>query len=266
MFISNILNMKHELVHVYLPPDANSVLACLEQCFSSTNAVNLIVCTKAPMPSYLTLDEARVHVKSGFSIVPWLSTDEGRDPDIVLAGCGNETSVEVAEAAKLLRRDLPHLRIRVVNIVDVTLLDLVRAQQRGVVDKFDEIFTSNKPALINWHGYPSAIRQLLFSRANETQREILVLGYREEGTTTTPFKMLTLNHVDRFSVACEAIRLSQLKAPEIQSFYQSLLIAHDEYIVANGTDPEWLTDVPRFKPHAQQGAEEQEVERATNVA
>jgi xylulose-5-phosphate/fructose-6-phosphate phosphoketolase len=273
MFISNLLNMKHALIHVYLPPDANSVLACLEQCFTSKNAVNLIVCTKAPMPSYLTLDEARVHVKSGFSVVPWLSTDEGREPDIVLCGCGNETSVEVAEAAKLLRRDLPHLRVRVVNVVDVTMLDLARSQQCAVVDKFYEVFTADKPVIINWHGYPSAMRQLLFSRANETNRDMLILGYREEGTTTTPFKMLSLNHVDRFSVACEAIRLSGVKAPELAAFYQSLLSAHDEYILAYAKDPEWLNDVPRFKPHAMQqqqqaGAvqKEQQQEKASNIA
>lgn len=270
MFLSNLLNMKHDLIHVYLPPDANSVLACLEQCFTSKNALNLIVCTKAPMPSYLTLDEARLHVKAGYSVVPWLSTDEGREPDIILAGCGNETSVEVAEAAKLLRRDLPQLRVRVVNIVDVTMLDLVRTQQRGLCDKFVEVFSSDKPVIINWHGYPSAIRQLLFSRAFETHREILVLGYREEGTTTTPFKMLTLNHVDRFSVACEAIRISQVKAPELQTFYQSMLAAHDEFIVAYGKDPEWLSDIPRFKPRAVQAQMERKAseanEKASNVA
>jgi len=255
MFLSNLLNMKHDLVHVYLPPDANSVLACLEHCMQSRAAVNLIVCTKAPMNSYLTLDEARQHVKVGFSIVPWLSSNEGKEPDIVLAGCGNETSAEVTEAAKLLRRDLPTLRVRVVNIVDVMKLDLLRTTNAGEQDNFCHIFTKDKPVIINWHGYPSAIRQLLFSRANESRREILVLGYREEGTTTTPFKMLTLNHVDRFTIACAAVRLScHSNVDDLVAFYQHLLAQHDEYILAEGKDPTWLQDIPEFKPPTERTA------------
>jgi len=251
MFINNLLNMKSELVRIYFPPDANTFLCVMNKCLTSPQGINLVVSTKAPSPLWLTIDEAVEHCREGVGIWKWLSTDEGRDPDLVVVGCGNETNVEAVAAVHLLKRDFPNLRIRFVNVIDLMRLDLLRQQNNPcalTVSEFENIFTTDKPVVFNFHGYPSAIYQLLFGRT-KTKR-FKVLGYIEEGTTTTPFAMLTTNRASRFHVAMEGLKLLQKCGgldeasvnPAIAD-YETQVRNHATYIHCHGRDPDYLSHI-----------------------
>jgi xylulose-5-phosphate/fructose-6-phosphate phosphoketolase len=251
MFINNLLNMKSELVRIYFPPDANTFLCVMNKCLTTPQGINLVVSTKAPSPLWLTIEEAVEHCREGVGIWKWLSTDEGRDPDLVVAGCGNETNVEAVAAVHLLKRDFPNLRIRFVNVIDLMRLDLQRQQSNPCalsVSEFENIFTADKPVVFNFHGYPSAIHQLLFGRT-KTKR-FKVLGYIEEGTTTTPFAMLTTNRASRFHVAMEGLKLLQKCGsldeatvnPAVAD-YETQVRNHATYIHCHGRDPDYLSHI-----------------------
>lgn len=241
--------MKSHLVRVYLPPDANCLVATINHCLKGKNYANLIVSSKLPQPVWLSMDEAILHVRVGCGIWKWASTDEGLNPDVVLVGCGNEITTEVIAAAMLLREHCPLMRVRVVNVTDLLVFDSQRQHPRYLNDaNFDATFTKDKPVVFNFHGYPSAVKQLLHGRPKTDRFEIL--GYIEEGSTTTPFYMLSCNHVSRYDVCIKAIEKVMVNNPMIAldgpmkiAYFQHKLREHKEYILEHGADPQELENV-----------------------
>jgi xylulose-5-phosphate/fructose-6-phosphate phosphoketolase len=248
-FINTLLNKKAEIARIYLPPDANCLLTTMDQCLRSQNVINLIIAEKRAYPQWLSLDEAATHCRAGASVWKWASTDEGVDPDVVLVGIGDNPTLEVMAAAHILRTEIPELRVRVVNVVDLFVLAPPAEHPHGAdQDIFDGLFTKHRPVIVNFHGYPSAIRQLLFGRANVERFHIN--GYREEGTTTTPFDMQVRNRTDRYHLIMQAIRLAANSAHNqriavqmntLLCHYRSILENHREFILQHGKDPDEIT-------------------------
>jgi xylulose-5-phosphate/fructose-6-phosphate phosphoketolase len=203
-FIDHVVNKKAEIVRVYLPPDANCLLSVADHCLRSRHYVNVIVAGKQPALDYLTMDEAVAHCARGIGIWPWASSDDGAEPDVVLGCAGDVPTLETVAAAALLREHLPDLRIRVVNVVDLMRLQDEREHPHGLPDaQFDALFTRDKPVIFAYHGYPWLIHRLTYRRVNH--HNIHVRGYKEEGTTTTPFDMVMLNDLDRFHLVIDVI-------------------------------------------------------------
>jgi xylulose-5-phosphate/fructose-6-phosphate phosphoketolase len=203
-FIDHVVNKKAEIVRVYLPPDANCLLSVADHCLRSRDYVNVIVAGKQPALNYLTIDEAITHCTRGIGIWEWASNDTGDEPDVVLGCAGDIPTLETLAAASILRQRIPDLRIRVVNVVDLMRLQPDREHPHGLSDReFDALFTSSKPVIFAYHGYPTLIHRLTYRRTNH--ENIHVRGYKEEGTTTTPFDMVMLNDLDRFRLAIDAI-------------------------------------------------------------
>jgi xylulose-5-phosphate/fructose-6-phosphate phosphoketolase len=274
-FINTLLNKKSNMIRIYFPPDANSLIATMEHVLHSRNYINLVVASKQETAQWLTMEEAVAHCRSGASVWHWCSTDEGKDPDVVLCGIGCETMYEVVAAAAMLRKDFPALRIRVVNVTDLLILDSDRQHQHRLSSQvFNSLFTHHKPVIINFHGYPSAVKQLLFGRGASTNQKIamptmghgpatgapiiesgrfFINGYIEEGTTTTPFKMLVANRCSRFHLAMQAIMLSSSNenvapwAIEKMSHFEYILKKHEQHITDHGADPEGLYDKEQFE-------------------
>jgi len=202
-FIDHVINKKAEVVRVYLPPDANTLLSVADHCLRSRDYVNVIIAGKQPALTYLTMDEAVAHCTRGLGIWPWASSDDG-EPDVVLACSGDIPTLETLAAADLLRTHLPDLKVRVVNVVDLMRLQPDSEHPHGMSDRdFDGLFTTDKPVIFAFHGYPTLIHRLTYRRANH--RNIHVRGYKEEGTTTTPFDMVMLNDLDRFHLVMDVI-------------------------------------------------------------
>jgi len=202
-FIDHVVNKKAEIIRVYLPPDANTLLSVADHCLRSRHYVNVIIAGKQPALDYLSMEEAILHCTRGIGIWEWASNDEG-DPDIVLACCGDVPTLETLAAADLLRRELPKLKTRVVNVVDLMRLQPESEHPHGLSDKdFDTLFTADRPVVFAFHGYPWLIHRLTYRRTNH--RNIHVRGYKEEGTTTTPFDMVMLNDLDRFHLVMDVI-------------------------------------------------------------
>ncbi len=237
-FLDHVVNKKAEVIRVYLPPDANCLLSVTDHCLRSRNYVNVIVAGKQPALQWLTMDEAVKHCTLGVGIWGWASNDRGGEPDVVMACCGDVPTLETLAAVKLLRENLPEIKVRVVNVVNLMKLQPTSEHPHGLPDRdFDAIFTKDKPIIFAFHGYPSLIHRLTYRRTNH--RNLHVRGYNEEGTTTTPFDMTVLNHLDRFHL-CEAVidRLPQLGATA-DYFKQSIdekLIEHQQYIRRHGDD------------------------------
>jgi xylulose-5-phosphate/fructose-6-phosphate phosphoketolase len=203
-FIDHVVNKKAEIVRVYLPPDANCLLSVADHCLRSRHYVNVIVAGKQPALNYLTMDEAVVHCTRGIGIWDWASSDERGEPDVVLACCGDVPTLETLAAAAILRDRLPELKVRVVNVVDLMRLQPDTEHPHGLSDmEFDALFTTNRPVLFAYHGYPWLIHRLTYRRTNH--RNLHVRGYKEEGTTTTPFDMVMLNDLDRFHLVMDVI-------------------------------------------------------------
>jgi xylulose-5-phosphate/fructose-6-phosphate phosphoketolase len=203
-FIDHVVNKKAEVIRVYLPPDANTLLSVADHCLRSRNYVNVIVAGKQPALNYLAIEDAIVHCTRGVGIWDWASNDEGSEPDVVLACCGDIPTLETLAAAALLREHLPELKVRVVNVVDLMRLQEHTEHPHGMTDaEFDSLFTHAKPVVFAYHGYPWLIHRLTYRRTNHDN--IHVRGYKEEGTTTTPFDMVMLNDVDRFHLVIDAI-------------------------------------------------------------
>ena len=246
-FINSILNKKKGLLRVYLPPDANCLVSTMDHVLRGVNYVNLVIANKAPMPLWLTMDEAIAHCRAGASIWPWASTDEGLDPDVVLVGIGDVVTVEVMAAADILRRELPELRVRVVNVTDLLILERNTEHPHGLDDgMFAALFTADRPVVINFHGYPSAVAQLLYGRG--TGGRFTINGYREEGTTTTPFDMLVRNGASRYHLIQQAIRAAAprnprvaIRASERVSHYEYVLREFGDRIRETGDDPDEIT-------------------------
>ncbi len=247
-FINILLNNKANITRIYLPPDANCLISTFDHCLESRGYVNLVVASKHEMPQWLSMDEAIAHCRAGGSVWRFASTDEGVNPDVVLVGIGDVPHLEVMAAAQILRQELPELRIRVVNVTDLLILEKDSDHPHGLDDDmFEALFTSDRPVIVNFHGYPSAVKQLIFNRKRVDRFRIH--GYREEGTTTTPFDMNVRNRTSRFHLIMQAIRLAApnnpsvaAKASELVSHYEYILQAHREYIQKNGEDPKEITD------------------------
>jgi xylulose-5-phosphate/fructose-6-phosphate phosphoketolase len=203
-FIDHVVNKKAEVIRVYLPPDANTLLSVADHCLRSRNYVNVVVAGKQPALTYLSMDEAIVHCTRGLGIWEWASTDAGDDPDVVLGCCGDVPTLEVLAAAAILREQLPDLRVRVVNVVDLMRLQPDSEHPHGLSDvDFDSLFTTDRPIVFAYHGYPTLLHRLTYRRTNHGN--LHVRGYKEEGTTTTPFDMVMLNDLDRFHLVKDVV-------------------------------------------------------------
>ncbi|PWR06357.1 phosphoketolase [Micromonospora acroterricola] len=203
-FIDHVVNKKAEVVRVYLPPDANTLLATMDHCLRSRHYINVVVAGKQPAPNWMTMTEAIQHTRRGLGIWEWASSDGGSEPDVVLACCGDVPTLETLAAAELLRQHLPDLRVRLVNVVDLMRLQPATEHPHGLPDnEFDTIFTANRPIIFAYHGYPWLIHRLTYRRTNH--ENLHVRGYKEEGTTTTPFDMVMLNDLDRFHLVIDVI-------------------------------------------------------------
>jgi xylulose-5-phosphate/fructose-6-phosphate phosphoketolase len=237
-FIDHVANKKAEVIRVYLPPDANCLLSVADHCLRSRHYVNVIIAGKHPAPQWLDIEAAVRHCTTGISIWEWASSDRGGDPDVVMACAGDVPTVETLAAVALLRRYFPHLRVRVVNVVDLMKLQPCSEHPHGLSDAdFDALFTRDRPIIFAFHGYPWLIHRLTYRRTNHDN--LHVRGYKEEGTITTPFDMTVLNELDRFHLVCDTIdRLPQLQssAGHVKQAMHDKLIEHREYIVRYGED------------------------------
>ncbi len=237
-FIDHVVNKKAEVVRVYLPPDANCLLSVTDHCLRSRNYINVVVAGKQPAPVWLTMDEAIKHCTAGVSIWDWASSDRGSEPDVVMACCGDVPTLETLAAVDLIRQHLPELKVRVINVVNLMKLQPRSEHPRGLSDQdFDTLFTKDKPIVFAFHGYPWLIHRLTYRRTNH--RNLHVRGYKEEGTTTTPFDMVVLNEMDRFHLVQDVIdRLPQLgsRAAHTKQAIRNALIEHRQYINERGED------------------------------
>jgi xylulose-5-phosphate/fructose-6-phosphate phosphoketolase len=203
-FIDHIVNKKAEVVRVYLPPDTNTLLSTMDHCLRSRHYINVVIAGKQPEPSWLTMAEADLHCRRGLGIWDWASTDQGAVPDVVLACAGDVPTMEALAAAGILRRRLPELKVRFVNVVDLMRLQPDTEHPHGLSDReFDTVFTTDRPVIFAYHGYPSLIHRLTYRRTGHA--EMHVRGYKEEGTTTTPFDMVMLNDLDRYRLVIDVI-------------------------------------------------------------
>jgi len=242
-FIDHVVNKKAEVVRVYLPPDANCLLYVTDMCLRSRNQVNVIVAGKQPAPQWLTMDQAVKHCTAGIGIWEWASNDRGGEPDVVMACCGDVPTLETLAAVDLLRKHSPNLKIRVINVVDLMTLQPRSEHPHGLSDHdFDTLFTKNKPIIFAFHGYPWLIHRLTYRRTNHNN--LHVRGYKEEGTTTTPFDMCVVNDLDRFHLAQDVIdRVPQLgeRAAYAKQAIRDKLIEHKQYIAQHGDDMPEIT-------------------------
>ena len=237
-FIDHVMNKKAEVVRIYLPPDANCLLSVTDHCLKSRNYVNVVVAGKQPAPQWLTMDQAVKHCEAGLGVWPWASNDRGGEPDVVMACCGDVPTLETLAAVKLLREHAPELKIRVVNVVDVMTLQPPSEHPHGLPDRdFDALFTVDKPIIFAFHGYPWLIHRLTYRRTGHDN--IHVRGYKEEGTTTTPFDMCVINDLDRFHLVGDVIdRVPKLgeRAAYAKQEIRDKLIDHRQYICRYGDD------------------------------
>jgi xylulose-5-phosphate/fructose-6-phosphate phosphoketolase len=237
-FIDHVVNKKAEIIRVYLPPDANTLLSVMDHCLRSRHYVNVVVAGKQPALDWLSMDEAVVHCTRGIGTWEWASSDGGEEPDVVLACAGDVPTLEVLSAAALLREHLPDLRVRVINVVDLMRLQSEGEHPHGLSDhEFDALFTADRPVIFAYHGYPWLIHRLTYRRTNH--HNIHVRGYKEEGTTTTPFDMVMLNDMDRFHLVIDVIdRVPRLgsRAAHLRQRMVDTRLRHRAYTREHGDD------------------------------
>lgn len=237
-FIDHVVNKKADVIRVFLPPDANSLLYVTDWCLRSRNLVNVIVAGKQPQLQWLDRDAAIKHCSAGIGIWSWASNDQGTEPDVVMACAGDVPTIETLAAVSILREHLPDLKIRVVNVVDLMTLQPKEEHPHGLSDRnFDSLFTTDKPVIFAYHGYPWLIHRLTYRRTNHDN--LHVRGYKEEGTTTTPFDMAVRNDIDRFHLAGDVIdRVPSLgsSAAYVKQFLRDQRIEHRQYINEHGED------------------------------
>jgi xylulose-5-phosphate/fructose-6-phosphate phosphoketolase len=243
-FIDHVVNKKAEIIRVYLPPDANCLLAVADHCLRSRHYVNVIVAGKQPALDYLSMDEAIAHCARGIGAWEWASSDDGENPDVVLGCAGDVPTLETVAAAALVREHLPELKLRVVNVVDLMRLEQPTEHPHGIPDaEYDALFTTDKPVIFAYHGYPSLIHRLTYKRHGHDH--LHVRGYREEGTTTTPFDMLMLNDIDRFHLVMDVIdRVPGLgsRAANVRELMVDERLRHRQYTREVGADMPDVTD------------------------
>ncbi len=244
-FIDHLVNKKADVVRIYLPPDANSLLSVADHCLRSRSYINLIVAGKQPAPQWMTIDEAVAHCTTGLGIWPWASYDEG-NPEVVIACCGDVPTMEALAAVSILHERVPNLRVRVVNVVDLMALQPQSEHPHGLPDdEYDQIFPPGVPTIFAFHGYPWLIHRLTYRRHNHAN--LHVRGYKEEGTTTTPFDMCVLNNIDRFQLSLDAIRRVPRLAGEVDAaerWYSEQIQRHRLYVAENGDD---LPDIKNWR-------------------
>jgi xylulose-5-phosphate/fructose-6-phosphate phosphoketolase len=237
-FIDHVMNKKAEIIRVYLPPDANTLLSVTDHCLRSRHYINVIVAGKQPAPQWLDMDAAIKHCTAGLGIWPWASNDPGGEPDVVMACAGDIPTLETLAAVEMLRQQVPDLKVRVINIVDLMTLQPNTEHPHGLSDRdFDALFTTDKPIIFAYHGYPWLIHRLTYRRTNH--KNLHVRGYKEEGTTTTPFDMVVLNDLDRFHLVGDVIdRVPGLgvRAAYVKQALRDKLIDHKSYIHKYGQD------------------------------
>jgi xylulose-5-phosphate/fructose-6-phosphate phosphoketolase len=239
-FIDHVVNKKAEVVPVYLPPDANCLLSVADHCLRSRNYVNVIVAGKQPAPTWLAIDDAVLHCARGVGIWEWASTDDAGRPDVVLTCAGDVPTLETLAAADLLRRHLPGLAVRVVNVVDLMRLQPDREHPHGLPDwEYDTVFPPDVPVVFAYHGYPWLIHRLAYRRANHPH--LHVRGYKEEGTTTTPFDMVMLNDLDRFHLVMDVIDRVPGLGPQAATVRQAMA---DQRFAARAWTREHGEDIP----------------------
>jgi xylulose-5-phosphate/fructose-6-phosphate phosphoketolase len=249
-FIDHVVNKKADVVRVYLPPDANTLLSVADHCLRSRNYVNVIVAGKQPAPQWLDMKSAIEHCTTGIGIWDWACTDLGSEPDAVMACAGDVPTLETLAAVDLLRTHFSDIKIRVVNVVDLMTLQPKSEHPHGLSDsEFDSMFTTDKPIIFAYHGYPSLIHRLTYRRTNHDNMH--VRGYKEEGTTTTPFDMTVLNDLDRFHLAGDVVdrvpRLREIGGHFMQHLCNKL-IDHKHYVREYGDD---MPEISNWKwPHS----------------
>ncbi len=254
-FIDHAVNKKADIIRVYLPPDANTLLYTTHKCLRGRDKINIIVAGKQPQLQWLDMDSAIKHCAVGLGIWDWASNDQDGEPDVVMACAGDVPTLETLAAVSILRQNIPDLKIRVVNVVDLMTLQPSSEHPHGLADhEFDSIFTKNKPIIFAYHGYPWLIHRLTYRRANH--ENLHVRGYKEEGTTTTPFDMTVMNQTDRFNLALDVIdRVPKLEneAARARQWLHGKLIDHKRYIHEHGEDMEevrnwkWPFALPKEK-------------------
>jgi xylulose-5-phosphate/fructose-6-phosphate phosphoketolase len=260
-FVDHVINKKAEVVRVYFPPDANTLLSTYDHCLRSRQYVNVVVSGEQPAPNFLTMEQAIAHCTRGLGIWEWAGTEQaGEKPDVVLAAAGDVPTLEVLAAADILRREIPGLKVRVINVVDLMRLQDEREHPHGLSDKeFDGLFTPDRPVIFAYHGYPWLIHRLTYRRNGHAN--LHVRGYKEEGTTTTPFDMVMLNDLDRFHLVIDVID----RVPSLGTAYAGLRqrmqdkrLEAREYTRSHGDD---LPEVRDWVwPDAQDLAENDQVE------
>ncbi len=242
-FLDHVANKKADVVRLYLPPDANCLLSCFDHCIKSRNYINVLVTSKHPRPQWLTMDEAIKHCTHGIGIWQWASNDQGVEPDAVLACCGETPTLETLAAVTILRRYLPELKVRVVNVVDLMKLQPHTEHPHGLTDEdYDVLFTTDKPIIFAFHGYASLVHELTYRRHN---KNLHVRGYKEEGGLTTPFDMRVQNNIDRFDLVIDTVkRLPQLgnRGAFLIQLMKDKLVEHRQYITAHGQDMPEIRD------------------------
>jgi xylulose-5-phosphate/fructose-6-phosphate phosphoketolase len=247
-FINNLLTKKGHTYRIYLPPDANCLLVTLEHCLTVTNYINLIIAGKYPTPQWLTLDEAKAHCRVGASVWRWASTNDGEDPQLVLACSGDGLTLEVMAAADLLRQEVPDWRVRVVNVTDLLVLGIPQKYPHGLDEgRFQRLFPLGCPVIYNFHGYTAAIKQLCWERPQNDRFDIN--GYREEGTTTTPFDMHIRNRTSRYHLVIQAAQKIAAQNPQLAAKAEELVVKYERkiadhrlFIQREGVDPPEVTD------------------------
>ena len=236
-FLDHVISKKADIVRVYLPPDANCLLSVVDHCLRSRHYVNVVVAGKHALPQWLTMEAAVAHCTEGLGVWQWASNDQNAEPDVVMASCGDTPTLEILAAVSILREELPDLKIRVINVVDLMRLQPQSEHPHGLSDMdYDQLFTRDKPIVFGFHGYPSLVHGLTYRRSN---RNLHVRGYKEEGTITTPFDMLVQNDLDRFHLVQDVVdRLPQLeeKGVYLKQKMQDRLVAHKSYIDRHGQD------------------------------
>src|SRR6202162_2079700 len=247
-FINNLLTKKGHTYRIYLPPDANCLLSTMEHCLRSTNYINLVIAGKQPMHQWLSMEEAIDHCRVGASVWRWASTNEGEDPEIVPAACGDNLTLETLAAAQILREEAPSWRVRVVNVTDLLTLGIPQKSPHGLEeDRFQRIFPLDCPVIFEFHGYTAAIKQLCWERPNNERFDIN--GFREEGSTTTPFDMHVRNKTSRYHVVVQAARKIAGRNLSVASFaedlvrkYEAKIAGHRAYVTEKGVDPPEIAD------------------------